>query len=799
MIIVALLILSFTLSVFANPPRITVPFVSTAPSIDGQIDETIWENAPIIREFAVAGSENPAPIKTETRILCDKEYLYFAFFCEEPALDKVREAMKDFDKANWNAELVEIQFDIPHGEPRYREIMVNPNGFGEVGYVFDEEAAKTFRSAATYQESAWIAECALPLAAFGIETLNTQVVWGANIRRFRTYFDDVEDVSYQWMGNPHGFRDTARYAELIIGPETGVIIETLRVEATGVGPENPVPVRFTNTGQPRPVAVHTSSEDKENEEITKFEMNEGELEGAASITLEPEPTKQKIHLKVIDEQSGETLYSRFDHTHIPPRIVVEFTDPVYRGLLEPTDKELKGVVSLGLSQKALNKAKMEIAIINDSRILYSEKIRIRSQIVEFSIKASHFAEGLNQLLIAAVGANGETLASEELPIRKTTEESFAKVHSRVDEHLRLVVDGEPFFPLGWYSGRNQDHLKEIAEAGPFNCILDYGMNRMSFDEIQEYLDLANKLDMKILYCCNDLYPESTHIPEKSVWSGNKEIGETTIRAFRDHPAIIAWYLNDELPMSMLPGLHDYYNMFRRDSPDLPTFIVHYKTQVLEEMGRTTDILGLDHYPVPRDTLTGVSDFIDQGYAAVNGKKPVWMVLQAFAWYQYREPKKPVEGNPRARIPTAEELSSGRAPTKDEMRCMTYLALTHNAKSLIYYCYYDLRVLPEYEEMWESLKEIGSEVKTLFPALLSTETIPTQCEDSRIHHLARANEGKITILTVNGTSDSGTATVSLDKQINGEAEVLFENRTVQITDGKLTDNFGPTKAHIYQIK
>lgn len=44
------------------------------------------------------------------------------------------------------------------------------------------------------------------------------------------------------------------------------------------------------------------------------------------------------------------------------------------------------------------------------------------------------------------------------------EESAKGVSSRcyVDEDNRLVVDGKPFFPLGFYGGRNTEELRRLA-------------------------------------------------------------------------------------------------------------------------------------------------------------------------------------------------------------------------------------------------------------------------------------------------------------------------------------------------
>jgi hypothetical protein len=102
---------------------------------------------------------------------------------------------------------------------------------------------------------------------------------------------------------------------------------------------------------------------------------------------------------------------------------------------------------------------------------------------------------------------------------------------------------------------------------------------------------------------------------------------------------------------------------------------------------------VDPYPIPHEPLTRVADFVTVARQAVQDNQPVWLIPQAFAWYQYNS-KNPDRGH----LPTDEELRTGRAPTFEEERCMTYLGLIHGAKGLIYYCYYDLRVLPQYREM-----------------------------------------------------------------------------------------------------
>jgi hypothetical protein len=343
----------------------------------------------------------------------------------------------------------------------------------------------------------------------------------------------------------------------------------------------------------------------------------------------------------------------------------------------------------------------------------------------------------------------------------------------IDEHNRLVVDGEPFFPLGWYAGHNVEQLREIA-AGPFNCVLDYGINGLGVEEIRSYLDTANALGMKIIYCMNDLYPSATYHKEIGPWKGNEEIAQGIVSTFRTHPSIIAWYANDERPIELVPEHIEYYNMFARLDPNHPVFIVHFSVKSIEPYLPTTDIMGVDVYPIPRQSPRRVRYVQRQINRVVAGRMPVWMVLQAFAWYQYRDPENPDATGGRGRTPTAHELEIGRAPTYDEERCMTYLALVEGAKALIYYCYYDLRVLPQYEEMWGWMKKIGGEVRELSPILLSTEELPVQVVSGgrNVHAIAKRHDGRLYLIAVNSRDEAQAAEINLDGRDYGAPAELF---------------------------
>ncbi|MBI1390271.1 MAG: hypothetical protein GC154_17665 [bacterium] len=394
--------------------------------------------------------------------------------------------------------------------------------------------------------------------------------------------------------------------------------------------------------------------------------------------------------------------------------------------------------------------------------------------------------------------NKSVLAKQEWEVTKASPSEYDDLTVHIDENNNAIVNGNAFFPLGWYSNTSEKYLDEIADS-PFNCILAYGTDFVKRTELLHYLDRLQEKNLKLIYCMNDIYPGATYFDGKD-WegvTGNENIASAVVDAYKNHPAILAWYLNDELPRSMAPQLEQYYQRVKNADPNHPCYIVLCQRKDLPHLQHTTDILGVDPYPIPHDPIVFVNEMIDKARDAVHESKPIWAVLQAFGWYQYNS-KNPDRGH----VPTEEELLKGRAPTYEETRCMTYLALTHGAKGIIYYCYYDFRLLPEYETMWKWMKSIASEVKTLSPALLSNENtaaIAVHPDTEEIHTLLKEKDGKIYLLAVNSSRESVDATLHFDGIKTAMAERMFEDHApVPIQTRTMKTSFAPLEAHVYEL-
>jgi hypothetical protein len=481
----------------------------------------------------------------------------------------------------------------------------------------------------------------------------------------------------------------------------------------------------------------------------------------------------------------------------PPLATFDLVYPNYRGLIFPDARRVEVSVTTQSAEYDLMPRQLTATIaLEAAGKSVSVKRALRTDRERLSIPVAGLPPGPARVSVALrTSLDAAPVAERRYDLRKITAEEVRGLRVYIDGHNNAVVDGKPFFPLGWYDSPDYDHMGEIADS-PFNCILDYGADNKPKAWMLKYLDAMQKKGLKLIYCLNDVYPTATYL-EKSGWEGikgNQAIADAVMKAYRNHPAVLAWYLNDELPRALAPQLVDYYARAKASDPTRPCYIVLCNMSELKYFPDTTDVMGVDPYPMPSGPVTLVRDWMDAANEAVGGHKPTWLVPQAFAWYQYNP-----EGSNRGRTPTASELQTGRAPTYDEERCMTYLALTHGAKGLIYYCYYDLRVLPQYKEMWGWMKTIAAEVRTLSPVLLSPEDMGTVAvTGGNIDTRLKKADGRLYLLAVNPDKTPCQATFDLRRALPAEVNVMFETRKAATQGNTLTDSFKPLEVHVYDL-
>lgn len=337
-------------------------------------------------------------------------------------------------------------------------------------------------------------------------------------------------------------------------------------------------------------------------------------------------------------------------------------------------------------------------------------------------------------------ATGRVLASESHRlVRLSPDAPRPRVY--IDPHNRVVVDGKPFFPLGtyWNTGLMKEDIIKLYADSPFNCFMPYGLPS------RDQLDLAHKYGLKVIYSIKDLYAGTRWAP-KDIKSPEDErpAVEKIVREFRDHPALLAWYLNDELPLSMLERLEAHQRWVEELDPNHPTWVVLYQVRQVRHYITTFDAIGTDPYPIPTHP-SRAAQWTRLTVDGVCAARPVWMVPQIFNWNCYRKDRK------------------GRTPTFEEMRSMAWQCICEGATGLVFYSFFDIRRDPTtpFDVQWRRVKQMAEEIKKWVPVLLSVDEPPSlQARGNNVHYTVRRAGRRVVLFAVNDDYDPHTITFRL---------------------------------------
>ena len=121
---------------------------------------------------------------------------------------------------------------------------------------------------------------------------------------------------------------------------------------------------------------------------------------------------------------------------------------------------------------------------------------------------------------------GETLATETWTVARIREIPERKAY--IDAHNRLILNGEPFFPLGMYWGGVTPEQLDVYAQSDFNCLMPYN------SPTKEMMDAVHARSMKVIYSVKDLYFGSAGCPS-DIRSEDEEYAKVkSYGRIRDH-------------------------------------------------------------------------------------------------------------------------------------------------------------------------------------------------------------------------------------------------------------------------
>lgn len=367
--------------------------------------------------------------------------------------------------------------------------------------------------------------------------------------------------------------------------------------------------------------------------------------------------------------------------------------------------------------------------------------------------------GAYTLRVAATGGDGRYSGQGQARLRRVEGPVARRVS--IDEFGRVIADGRPFFPLGTYwSGVSDEHLALYA-ASPFNCLMPYG----AADPAQ--MDAIHRHGLKIIYSIKDYYAGTRWAPKAiQTVADERPAVEKTVLAHRDHPALLAWYLNDELPADMIDRLAAHQEWLEELDPDHPTWVVLYQVDEVRHYLSSFDVIGTDPYPIPSRPAAMALDWTRRTHQAGFGRRAVWQVPQIFNWGAYRK---------------GAEREASRAPTALEMRSMAWQCIAGGANGLIFYSWFDLWKMNDvepFEQRWAEVTAMAADIRRMIPVLLSVEPVPAVVVTGPAAVASRqwSLDGALYVLVVNSGTDEAAAQVALP---GGLASVTAEVGTATL--------------------
>jgi len=378
------------------------------------------------------------------------------------------------------------------------------------------------------------------------------------------------------------------------------------------------------------------------------------------------------------------------------------------------------------------------------------------------------------------------LASLQAPIRR---EPFRSNAVQIDlETHGLLVDGLPFFPVGFYCRHPLRDLPEVEAAKGFNHIVpfDYaskpvhenpkGHSESQLEVIKQTLDRCAELGIKAHY---DIKVIAQVLPSEQKWEELRR----EIELFKDHPALLGWYICDEPSGWGVPEetLEETYRFVKEVDPYHPVTIVFDKPKPALGYKDALDILVADPYPIPHLPVTTVSDWMEILNQGLFGQIPIWIVPQAFGGGEWWP----------------------REPSAQEERIMTYLALIHGAKGIQYFIRVPPMGHPKSPRLWAECGRLAQEIAELTPFLLSPDRHPDiRCEPDSLHASAWRHQGHVLVLAANTQNRPQTLKLRLRQdRYTGPVSCLFENRLVDARRGRIkepVEAFG-TRAYIFPLE
>ena len=771
----AIVFLCATCLLSASVPKLSVPRISSPVVVDGVAEASVWSALPWQGGFTLMDRAPQRPdYETRFKIAHDNHKLYLFVECQNPPSGPVAPLATQRDGRTYNDDCIEVFIDPNHDHDRFYQIAIN-----RANAVFDTELTQggilrnsrwnleKLSSAVKETANGWTLEAAIPLVELGLE--QESGVMGINIARSfpkglmeHSSFAPFTSSFYQPAKFAVAQLEDAslrHFSWKLRGPyETRVVQRDGKLTYEGK-------LHLENaTGKMQFAAIEMRL--NQGSTCTMNALMDDGVSKEYQFSLECEPEKTtSFAIRVNRLENGDMLLTRqFPLALKYSAMTITLTNPPYRDNIY-SDMKLAAIEGTVTTQDA-NGAKTSVSLqLTDKSGAVVTKSQMPSS-GKFSLAIPELPEGV-YTLTATAGKHSVSKVIRKLPKHKG--------EVRFDAKNRMLVDGKPFYPYGWFSYTD---LAAAQKAG-YNTEVYYNGAYLHGQNLQRHFDVYFKHGIRsVIYCypSNKLYAKESM--RKPLSQEEAELIRSRIRELRDHPGLLGWYIGDELESA--PALHarvkDIYEICREEDPYHPAVILNNSVTGYLKYADCSDVLLPDIYPnfvegggsgKPLGHLRSVLEI-----ARNSSTRVLWITPQGFNYGDFGR-------------------TGQRAPDFAELRNMQYQALLAGAKGFVWYVYAGSEAYPDIIGGVAYLRKELEALADLRDGAGDYKQLESPSPDLLL--AAYAAKGRDYIIAINTSYEQKTFALKVGEK---QYHAVGEEDSFSVENGILHDTLGKCQVRIY---
>jgi len=734
-------------------------------------------------------------VETDFRILRDKDAVYIGIRCQEPLMDKLKDAPLPRDSSFYERDSVEIFIDVEGKGVNYYQFAVTVSNsqfdsyWIEGGNTTGGYYSSIWESAVYKGKDFYTIEVKIPFSCFfKTPSENFSDTWGFNVTRERLAKPEL----LTWSALGRGFHEPKSFNRAAGMPVKGSLYDielegadAFITDKSGDRYKGNLEVSLVATGSEGERLISVYEEDRligNKKVVLKGGKNSIRLED-----LNFERLGKKL-LRVVVSEGDRVLLGALTETTLEREILkVEIEEPFYANCIFPGQevRYIEGVVRVNLPDDKIKRSRLLVKLEGEGVNEKKEMVPVKEN--RFRFRASGLKVGSYRLNAELSGKGVETVGKEVVIRNLEKPEKGNWVY--IDKDLNLVVNGKPIFVRGWYGGTGWMVSQELKDrygdkpnsrhVNVWECGIGIEAERLH----QVGADEMKAMGISKEELNNVAKEERNRIkqdvePHLMVY----KMMEERIKKNRDNPKAYWYYLADEPECRGVSPvyLRYQYEFIKKMDPYHPVMII---SRDPSKYTGCADVLNPHPYLNPSVDSSGkrtmgsirtIKNMMIEVLESSRGKIPAWCTPQAFT-YGFID-------------------RFADYPTFDEFNCMLFTAVANGCKGFTPFVYndhfnsVDLRLGADFiYETFEDLDDILISPEKPYKTTVSSPDVDVWIKEHR---------GEVFVIAVNMTDKEMEADINCEQMKRVRRLYGYREKTsVDVKDGKFTLGFYPYQVHL----